>query len=69
MAQTKGIDTTYIKEFPQTLAVRSYISRKFTNLDFGNQAGLYEPNSGLNMGLGFTFQKFTLNVAVPVSFF
>ncbi len=67
-AQNKGIDTTYIKEYPGTMALRFYVSRKFTNLDYGKSVGIYEPNSGLNMGVGVTFQKFTLNLAVPFSF-
>lgn len=67
-AQTKGIDTSYIEESPQTMALRFYVSRKYTDLDFGDQVGRYEPNSGLNMGVGVSFQKFTLNIAVPFSF-
>ena len=68
VAQTKGVDTTYIKETPEKMILRAYVSRKYTELDYGDQIGLYEPNSGLNLGLGLTYQKFTLNVAVPVSF-
>lgn len=67
-SQTKGIDTTYIKTSPETMALRAYVSRKYTELGYGNRVGLFEPNSGLNMGVGVSFQKFTLNVAVPVSF-
>lgn len=66
--QGRTIDTTYIKETPEKMILRSYISHKFTNLDYGDGVGLYQPNSGLNLGLGVTYQKFTLNVAVPVSF-
>lgn len=67
-AQTKGVDTTYIKETPEKMILRAYLSRKYTEINYGDQVGVYEPNSGLNLGLGFTFQKFTLNVAVPVGF-
>jgi hypothetical protein len=67
-AQTQGVDTTYIKESPEKMILRAYISRKYTELNYGEPIGVYEPNSGLNLGVGFTFQKFTLNVAVPVSF-
>lgn len=67
-AQTQGIDTTYIEESPETMALRLYVSRKYTELGFGDRVGLYEPNSGLNLGVGVSFQKFTLNIAVPVSF-
>lgn len=67
-AQTKGVDTAYIKEAPETMALRLFVSRKYTEVDYGDLAGLYEPNSGLNFGVGFTYQKFTLNLAAPVSF-
>ncbi len=68
MAQSKGIDTTYIEEHPEKMILRAYVSRKYTELNYPNQFGVYEPNSGLNIGVGFTFQKFTLNLAAPLSF-
>jgi len=68
VAQTKGIDTTYIKETPEKMILRTYLSKKFTEVNYGDQVGVYEPNSGLNLGVGVTFQKFTLNVAFPVGF-
>jgi hypothetical protein len=67
-SQSRGIDTTYIEDQPEKVILRYYFSRKYTELKYGNQAMVYEPNSGLNMGIGFTFQKFTLNLAAPVSF-
>ncbi len=67
-AQSRGIDTTYIDEQPEKMILRYYFSRKYTELNYGDQVGVYEPNSGLNMGVGFTFQKFTLNLAAPLSF-
>lgn len=67
LAQTDGIDTAYIKEAPEKMILRSYVSKKYTELNYGGR-GLYEPNSGLNFGFGFTFQKFTLNLAFPVAF-
>jgi hypothetical protein len=67
-AQTKGVDTAYIKETPEKMILRTYLSRKFTEINYSDPVGLYEPNSGLNLGVGVTFQKFTLNVGVPVSF-
>ena len=67
-AQSKGIETTYIEEQPEKMILRYYFSRKYTELNYTDQLGVYEPNSGLNMGVGFTFQKFTLNIAVPFSF-
>ncbi len=67
-SQIKPVDTTYVKEMPEKMILRTYVSRKFTEINFGDQVGLYEPNSGLNFGVGVTFQKFTLNVGVPLSF-
>ncbi len=67
-AQTKGLDTAYIKETPEKMILRAYLSRKYTEVNYGDRIGVYEPNSGLNLGLGVTFQKFTLNIGVPVSF-
>ncbi len=66
-AQTTQVDTAYIRETPEKMILRSYISRKYTELNYADQ-GLYEPNSGLNFGFGVTYQKFTLNVAFPVGF-
>jgi hypothetical protein len=67
-AQSRGIDTTYIEEQPEKVILRAYVSRKYTELNYKDQFGVYEPNSGLNLGVGFTFQKFTLNLAAPLSF-
>jgi hypothetical protein len=66
-AQTKGVDTSYIRETPEKMILRSYVSRKYTEIDYG-APGLYEPNSRLNFGFGVTYQKFTLNLALPVGF-
>ncbi|OOG78699.1 DUF4421 domain-containing protein [Algoriphagus sp. A40] len=67
-AQTKGLDTAYIKDTPEKMILRAYFSRKYTEINYGDQIGVYEPNTGLNLGVGVTFQKFTLNIGVPVSF-
>jgi hypothetical protein len=66
-AQTSRVDTAYIRETPEKMILRSYISRKYTELNYGDQ-GVYEPNSGMNFGFGFTYQKFTLNLAFPFAF-
>ncbi len=65
-------DTTYIEAHPEQINLRLYLSRKFTNLvvDVPDEKRryVYQPNSGLNLGIGFTFQNFTLNMAFPVGF-
>lgn len=68
LAQDLGFDTAYIEQNHDKMILRTYLSRKYTNLDLGEPQGLYEPNSGLNFGVGVTFQKFTLNIGVPLSF-
>ncbi|MBN7811784.1 DUF4421 domain-containing protein [Algoriphagus sp. H41] len=68
VAQTRGVDTAYVRELPTKMALRTYLSKKYTEINYGQELGIYEPNSGLNLGLGMTFQKFTLNIGVPYSF-
>lgn len=68
LAQTPGFDTAYVKETPEKMILRLYLSRKFTEINYGDQIGVYEPNSGLNLGVGVTYQKFTLNMAFPAHF-
>lgn len=67
-AQEYAYDTAYIEKTKDKMILRTYVSRKFTDLDLGDAVGLYEPNSGLNFGVGVTFQKFTLNIGVPLAF-
>ena len=61
-------DSSYVVEDPEVLVLRSYLSRKFTALYFPSADLRYQPNSGLNMGIGFTYQNFTLNLGFPPGF-
>jgi hypothetical protein len=65
-------DTTYIESHPEQINLRLYLSHKFTNfvvrVPEENRRYVYQPNSGLNLGVGFTYQNFTLNLAFPVGF-
>jgi len=67
-----GFDTTYVEIHPEKINLRLYLSRKFTNfvvkVPADNWRYVFEPNSGLNLGVGFTYENFTLNLAFPVSF-
>lgn len=69
---TANLDTAYIEPTDHLFAARMYLSHKYTNLlvrDGSNQENyVFHPNSGLNLGLGLTYQTFTLNVAVPFKF-
>jgi hypothetical protein len=62
----------YYVEDHDRLGIRVYFSKKYTDLVIRKEDGegkyTYFPNSGNNLGLGFTYQRFTLNVAMPVSF-
>lgn len=66
------VDTTYIEDHPEKMNLRLYISRKYTDFVVRNGPAdriyRFEPNSGINLGVGFTYQKFTLNLAFPVAF-
>lgn len=66
------IDTAYIETTGDLFLARLYFSRKYTNLLIRvpkeKREYLFEPNSGKNLGLGFSYQYFTLNVSVPFNF-
>ncbi len=66
-AQSKW-DSSYVAEEPEVLVLRTYLSHKYTALYFPSEDLRYQPNSGLNMGIGFTFQNLTLNLAFPPGF-
>jgi hypothetical protein len=66
-AQTNW-DSSYVAEDADVLVIRNYLSRKYTSLHFPSEDLRYQPNSGLNAGLGFTYQKLTLNLAFPPAF-
>jgi hypothetical protein len=61
-------DSSYVAEEPEVMVLRSYLSRKFTALHFPSENLTYQPNSGLNAGIGFTYQNLTLNLAYPFGF-
>lgn len=67
-----NLDTAYIETPDDLFAARLYLSHKFTDLSVRvpneNRNYVFEPNSGLNLGLGFTYQTFTLNIALPFGF-
>ena len=66
------LDSTYIKVFPKHLTSRLYLSRKFTDLEIEEQkdknALSYAPNSSVNLGIGATYNGFTLNLAYGFAF-
>ena len=68
----RKIDTSYIENQPDKLNLRLYLSRKYTDFVVRNgprdRIYRFEPNSGLNLGIGVTYENFTLNLGFPVAF-
>jgi hypothetical protein len=62
------LDTAYISQEDEVMILRFYFSKKFTDFKIPEKELRYRPNSGLNTGLGISFQKFTLNIAGPLPF-
>ncbi|MGY6543861.1 DUF4421 domain-containing protein [Arthrospiribacter ruber] len=59
----------YYEEYPDLLTMRLYTSRKYTSFTVGDRASnLFEPNSTLNLGVGATYNDFTLNLALGFGF-
>ncbi|SHO61290.1 DUF4421 domain-containing protein [Algoriphagus zhangzhouensis] len=71
-AQKSSFDSNYVEEHPELLGLRFYFSKKYTNLVVyvpkETRRYVFEPNSGNNLGVGFTYQRFTLNLAMPLGF-
>lgn len=69
-AQKEKMDTSYVFSQTDKLLTRFYFSKKYTDFRVRNpntdRSLRYMPNSGLNVGIGATYQKFTLNIAVPL---
>lgn len=65
-------DTNYVQTFPGFITTRLYLSRKYTDITFQDQVENflidYEPNTTLNLGIGGTFNGFTLNLAYGFGF-
>jgi hypothetical protein len=70
--QKPKFDSAYIEPTVKLFIARLYLSHKYTDLLIRNpnerQDYVFNPNSGLNLGLGFSYQFFTLNVAMPFDF-
>ncbi|ULQ53694.1 DUF4421 domain-containing protein [Flavihumibacter fluvii] len=67
-----GVDTNYIKTYPDQLPVRFFFSQKFTAIELGSSELVknlrYRPNTTLNIGIGATYRMFTLNLAYGFPF-
>ena len=66
-----GNDTTYYIKFPGSLTSRLYTSQKYTNFTLKDKTTRnihYYPNTTFNLGIGATFNNFSLNVAYGFGF-
>ncbi|AWW33124.1 signal protein [Echinicola strongylocentroti] len=66
-------DTSYFERFPEMVTGRMYMSRKYTGVDINDRLGeistlRYRPNSTLNLGVGASYNVFTLNLALGFGF-
>lgn len=65
-------DTTYYVSYKKLLTTRTYVSRKYTSLFIrgidDNTRIILEPTSTLNLGIGATYNDFTLNLAYGFDF-
>jgi Domain of unknown function (DUF4421) len=64
-------DTLYYSSYDTLLAVRLYLSQKYTALVLkgGSQGDLrYQPNTTTNLGIGATYKWLTLNLGYGISF-
>ena len=67
LAQSKW-DSSYVVEDTDVLVLRTYLSQKYTGLNFPKEDLRYFPNRGVNIGFGLTYKKFTFNAAIPFVF-
>jgi hypothetical protein len=60
-------DSTYVISYEKFFIGRVFLSQKFTRFDIvdrdAGSALNYRPNTSLNLGLGFTYGKFSVNVS------
>lgn len=66
------VDSTYIEALPGILTGRFYFSQKYTSIRLEGKEGIrdlvYWPNTTLNMGIGVTYNPFSLNLAYGFPF-
>lgn len=72
-AQKSQMDTSYVFSQSDKLVTRFYLSKKYTDFVLSNPNEgkniRYIPSSGVNLGIGVTYQKFTINLGFPIDIF
>lgn len=65
-------DTTFVRDYSQRPTVRIYASNKFNSLLLRALPGYedlrYRPNGRLNLGIGVSYRRLTLNIGLPAPF-
>lgn len=66
------VDTLYVKDYSHLLTGRAFLSTKFNAFRIDptteGKALLYRPNNQINMGVGASYHKFTLNLGFAIPF-
>lgn len=67
-SRSPGIDTLYVKDYSHLIAGRAFASTKFNTLSLRSQEGqaalIYRPNNQVNLGIGVSYRKLTLNIGI-----
>lgn len=65
-------DSNYVETNHDLFGLRLFTSQKYTRLVLNvpeqDRALVLKPNTGLKMGVGFNYQRLTINVSFPVGF-
>jgi hypothetical protein len=67
----EGVDSNYIHVLTEKIHLRSFLSRKYTNVVIstnGRNSINYEPNSTVSFDIGATIKSFSLNAAYGFGF-
>lgn len=68
---SSGIDTSFYVKFPGILTSRIYTSQKYTDFTLKSKSTKdihYYPNTTFNLGIGATYNNFSLNLAYGFGF-
>ncbi len=65
-------DTNYVRDFSNRPTIRLYVSSKFNSMVVRSNEAFtdlrYRPNGHYNIGIGASYRRLTLNIAVPMPF-
>lgn len=71
-SQDKPVDTSHYVSYAHRVTLRTYFSRKFTNLELEKPKSIsrfsYRPNSTLNFGVGASYRSLTVNLGYGFEF-